>query len=44
MLLLLGSQDRSVEEYAAMLDRTGFRVARVVPTTGYLTIIEARPV
>jgi len=45
MLLLFGSQERTVEEYTALFERTGFRLVRVVPTPGQpLSIVEAVPV
>lgn len=44
MLILLGGQERTVEEYAALFDRAQFKLARVVNTQEYLSIIEAIPV
>jgi O-methyltransferase domain len=44
MLVLEGSEDRTVEEYATLLDRAQFKLARVVNTQAYLSIIEAIPV
>jgi hypothetical protein len=43
MLALLGSQERTLEEYAALLDRAQFKLAGVVPTQEPLSIIEAIP-
>ena len=43
MLVLLGSQERTLEEYAGLLKQAGFRLTRVVPTREYLSIVEAVP-
>ena len=32
------------QEYAALLDRAGFRMTRVVPTISTISLVEARPV
>jgi hypothetical protein len=44
MLVLLGSQERTLEEYAALLEQAQFKLAGVVPTQEPLSIIEAIPV
>ena len=44
MLVLLGSQERTVEEYTALLRRAQFELVRVVPTQEPLSIVEAVPV
>lgn len=44
MMVLLGSQERTEEEYRALLERSRFRLARVVPVTWLLNVIEADPV
>jgi hypothetical protein len=44
MLVMLGSQERTVEEYAALLRRAQFELVRVVPTQEPLSIVEAVPV
>jgi hypothetical protein len=41
MLVLLGSQERTEDEYRALLSRSGFALTRVVPTTELLSVIEA---
>ncbi len=43
-LVVLGSQERTQEEYAALLEQTQFEPFRVVPTNGPLSIVEAVPV
>jgi hypothetical protein len=43
MLLLPGGRERSAEEFAALFDRAGFEMSRVIPTESPLSIIEARP-
>jgi hypothetical protein len=44
MLVMLGSQERTVEEYAALFSRAQFELVRVVPTQEPLSIVEAMPV
>jgi hypothetical protein len=44
MLVVLGSQERTVEEYAALFKQTQFELIDVVPTQGPLSIVEAVPV
>jgi hypothetical protein len=44
MLVMLGSQERTVEEYTALLRRAQFELVQVVPTHEPLSIIEAVPV
>ena len=44
MLVMLGSQERTVEEYTALLRRAQFELVRVVPTQEPLSIVEAVPV
>ena len=41
MLLMTGGKERTVEEYRQLLDRAGFRLNQVVPTSPDLSIIEA---
>ncbi len=43
MLVLLGSQERSENEYETLLSGSGFTLNRVVGTTELLSIIEAVP-
>ena len=43
MLSLPGGQERTEPEYRALLDRAGFRMARVVPTESAVSIVEAFP-
>ena len=43
MLLLPGGKERTEEEFAALLERAGFRLTRVVATASPLSVIEARP-
>jgi SAM-dependent methyltransferase len=44
MLLFVGGRERTQTEYAALLDRAGFRMTRVVPTISTISLVEARPV
>jgi hypothetical protein len=44
MMVLLGSQERTEEEYGALLERSGFRLVRVVTVNWWLNIVEAEPV
>lgn len=41
MLAQLGGQERTEAEYSALLDKAGFRLARVVPTNSAASIMEA---
>jgi O-methyltransferase domain/Dimerisation domain len=43
MLLLAGGRERTEREYAALLDRAGFAMTRVVPTISPISLVEARP-
>ncbi len=44
MLVLPGGQERTPEEYAALLAKAGFRLNRVIPTASAVSIVEAVPV
>jgi len=44
MLIMAGGQERTQEEYTALLAEAGFRVERVIGTESVLSIVEARPV
>jgi len=44
MLILLGSQERTLEEYAGLLAGAGFRVSSVTPTEEPHSIVEALPI
>ena len=41
MLVIPGGQERSADEYAALLGKAGFRVNRVVPTASAVSVVEA---
>lgn len=43
MLVLLGSRERTVDDYRSLLERAGLVLTKVIPTSGYLSIVEARP-
>jgi hypothetical protein len=43
MLLFPGGQERTAREYAVLLEKGGFRLQRIVPTTSVVSIIEAVP-
>ena len=43
MLVMPGGQERTEEEYAALLSKAGFRLTRVVTTQSAVSIVEATP-
>ena len=43
MLIAVGGQERSAEEYRVLLDRAGFRLSRIVPTDTEDSVIEGIP-
>ena len=43
MLVVAGSQERTVEEYSRLLEQAGFNLSRVIPTTEPASILEATP-
>ncbi|MEV5567840.1 methyltransferase [Streptomyces sp. NPDC052196] len=43
MLIMAGGQERTQQEYLALLTEAGFRVDRVIGTESSLSIVEARP-
>lgn len=43
MLVGPGGQERTEQEYAALLGKAGFRLARVVPTESAVSVVEAVP-
>ena len=42
-MLLIGARERTVEEYANLIEQAGFKLVRVVPTTEPVSILEAVP-
>ena len=40
MMVMTGGRERKASEYGAMLERTGFRLERVVPTPTLLSVVE----
>jgi SAM-dependent methyltransferase len=44
MLTMTGGRERTESEYAALLEKTGFKLKRIIPTDTFLSIIEAVPV
>jgi hypothetical protein len=44
MLVMLGGQERTADEFAALLDAAGFRLSGITPTASGLSVIEAKPV
>ena len=44
MLAFPGGQERTVAEYAALVEKAGFRLSRVVPTASAVSVVEAIPV
>jgi hypothetical protein len=43
MLVFVGGRERTEREMATLLDRSGFRMTRVVPTVSTISLVEARP-
>ena len=43
MLAVPGGRERTEAEYAALLDKAGFQLIRVVPTASLVSIVEAAP-
>jgi hypothetical protein len=43
MLTVPGGEERTEAQYAALLDKAGFRLTRVVPTPSLTSIVEATP-
>ncbi|HEX5433212.1 MAG TPA: methyltransferase [Candidatus Angelobacter sp.] len=43
MLTITGGQERTAAEYRQLLDKAGFRLTRVVPTSSPVSIVEATP-
>jgi len=41
MMITVGGQERTEAEYAALFRASGLRLARVIPTTSYMSLIEA---
>lgn len=44
MALFGGGKERGVEQFRALLSAAGFGLRRVVPTAGFLVVLEAAPV
>ncbi|MEU4089051.1 methyltransferase [Streptomyces aureus] len=44
LMLMIGSQDRTLAQYTELFARAGFRISRVIPTASPISIIEAIPV
>ena len=44
MLACVSGQERTEAEHAALLDRAGFRLTRVVPSSSPMSVVEAVPV
>jgi hypothetical protein len=44
MLVLPGGRERTEAEYRELYARAGFRLARVVPTRGEVSVLEGVPV
>jgi O-methyltransferase domain/Dimerisation domain len=43
MLLMPGGEERTADEYAALLNKAGFEMTRVVPTASPVSVVEAVP-
>jgi hypothetical protein len=43
MLAVTGGRERTEREYAELLEASGFRLTRVVPTAAEISVIEAVP-
>ncbi len=44
MLAVPGGEERTEEQYGALLGEAGFRLTRVVPTESAVSVVEAAPV
>jgi hypothetical protein len=44
MLVMPGGEERTPDEYAALLSKAGFRLERVVPTASPVSVVDAVPV
>ena len=44
MLVFVGGRERTGQQYAALLERAGFRMTRVVPTISTISLVEAEVV
>jgi hypothetical protein len=44
MLAIPGGRERTTDQYAALFDKAGFRLTRVVPTQGAFSVVEAERV
>jgi hypothetical protein len=44
MLVQTTGRERSEREYRALLEKTGFRLERVIPTSALVSLVEAIPV
>jgi hypothetical protein len=43
MLVMPGGRERTEEEFRLLLERSGYRLARIIPTKSPLSVVEARP-
>jgi hypothetical protein len=43
MLVALGGQERTTDQYEELLREAGFRLSAVVPTASPMSVIEGRP-
>lgn len=43
MLVMAGGKERTEQEFRELFDRSGFTLARIVPTKSPLSVLEARP-
>jgi hypothetical protein len=43
MLVMLGGQERTVAEYAKLMETAGLRLTQVLPTDSVYELIEAMP-
>jgi carbamate kinase len=41
MLAMTGGKERTEKEYAALFEKTGFKLTRVIPTPSPMQIVEA---
>jgi hypothetical protein len=44
MMASISGQERTEAEYAALLERAGFRLTRVIPSESPMCVVEAVPV
>lgn len=42
MMVINGAQERTVEQHSQLLEKSGFKITKIVPTRSFLSVIEAQ--